>query len=149
MKPLKILFFVNGPAPSAENYAEAATISANVCFRNARCVPADATGLEECDGVTGAVPPVYAAKFPTAEDALEARAEKIKALAEKVGDEAAPKKTAAKADDKAPAKEPASAPAAPAKDDKAPAKAATPAKGDSKPASGDAKGTGGAWKPNA
>lgn len=143
MKPLKILFFVNGPAPSADDYAKAASISANVCFRNARCVAADATGLEDCDGVTGAVPPVYSAKFPTAEDALEARSAKIAALAEKVGDEAAPKKTAAAAPVKteAPAKA-----ETPAKDDKAPAKATTPAKDTAKPAS-DAKGTG--WKPNA
>lgn len=94
MKPLKILFFVNGFCPSPEQFEAAQKLAAQVCFRNALAVSAD-DALELCDGVTGEVPEVYAVKYPTAEKAIEARAKTAKALSEKVGDEAAPKAKAA------------------------------------------------------
>jgi len=138
MKALKVLYFVNGPAPSALQNEEAHAMNANVCFRNARAIASDAP-LEECDGVAGEVPPVYSAKFPDAASAIEARAKKLAALSAKVGDEPAPKKT-----DAAPAKpaEPtAKAPAKPA----APATPATPAPAAPVAPAGAAPG----WKPNA
>lgn len=107
IKALKILFFVNGPAPTAEQIVEAEALPTNVSFRNALAVPAENHALEECDGVAGEVPAIYAARFPDAQSAIEARAAKIAALSAKVGDEKAPVKPAAapskpKADDKAP-----------------------------------------------
>lgn len=101
MKPAKILFFVDGPAPSPEDYAAAAEMSATVNFRNARAVPSEPHALEICDGVAGAVPPLYAERFPTAEEAIAKKADELKALSSKVGDTPAPKKaTAAKTDAK-------------------------------------------------
>lgn len=134
MKALKILFFVRGAAPSAAQYEEAHAMNANICFRNALAIASDAP-LEECDGVAGDVPPMYSAKFPAAEAAIEARAKKLAALSAKVGDEPAPKKPAA-------AKEPAKAPEAPkAATTPAPAAPAAPAA----PEAGKPTG----WKPNA
>lgn len=118
MKPAKILFFVNGVSPTPEDFEEASKLQAQVVFRNAQAVPAEGT-LEECDGVTGKVPPTYA-ELPTAEEAIKTVSEKLAALAKKVGDEPAPK---------APAK-PAGTPAAAAKTaqaTQAPASAAKPA----------------------
>lgn len=88
MKPAKILYFVDGVAPTGEDITAAAAINGQVCFRNARAVPADGC-LEECDGVAGKVPAPYA-KLPTAEQAVEKRAAKIAAMAAKVGDSPAP-----------------------------------------------------------
>jgi len=93
MKLAKILFFVEGPAPTAEQLAEALEMTANVMFRNALAVPAEQHSLEICDGVAGIVPPLYAEAFPTAEAAIAAKTGELKALSEKVGDEAAPKLT--------------------------------------------------------
>ena len=120
MKPAKILFFVDGVAPTPEDYEAASKLTAQVVFRNARAVPAEGA-LEECDGVAGHVPAPYA-ELPAAEEAIKAHAAKLAALAKKVGDSPAPK---------APAK-PANAPAAAGK-------AQAPAKGAAAPA----------WTPNA
>ena len=123
MKPAKILFFVDGVAPTPEDYEAASKMTAQVVFRNARAVPSEGA-LEECDGVAGCIPGPYA-ELPTAEEAIKAHAAKLAALAKKVGDSPAPK---------APAK-PANAPATAAKS-QAPAQPAKPA---SPPA----------WTPNA
>lgn len=123
MKPAKILFFVDGVAPTPEDYEAASKLTAQVVFRNARAVPSEGA-LEECDGVAGCVPGPYG-ELPTAEEAIKAHAAKLAALAKKVGDAPAPK---------APAK-PANAPAAAAKGQ-------APAQGQ-KPASAPA------WTPNA
>lgn len=88
MKAPKILFFVDGVAPTPEDLAEASEISAQVCYRNARAVPAEGS-LEACDGVAGHVPAPYK-KLPTAAQAIKAHAAKVKALASKVGDSPAP-----------------------------------------------------------
>ena len=127
MKPAKILFFVDGVAPTPEDYEAASKLTAQVVFRNARAVPSEGT-LEECDGVAGCIPGPYG-ELPTAEEAITAHAAKLAALAEKVGDSPAPK---------APAKaagEPANAP-------QAGAQAQAPATGQ-KPAAAPA------WTPNA
>ena len=115
MKPAKILFFVDGVAPTPEDYEAASKLTAQVVFRNARAVPSEGA-LEECDGVAGKVPPTYAEAYPEADEAIKAHAAKLAALAKKVGDSPAPK---------APAK-PANAPAAAAKG-QAPAQPAKPA----------------------
>lgn len=91
MKALKILFFIRGAAPTAAQYEEAHALNANVNFRNALAIGAE-DNLETCDGVAGDVPPMYSAKFPDAEAALETRSKKLAALSAKVGDEKAPKK---------------------------------------------------------
>ena len=90
MKPLKILFFTNGPAPTAEQLAEANKLNGNICFRNAKYVPDDPHALEDCDGVAGDVPAIYSAKYPDAVSAIEAREEKIAELSASVGDSPAP-----------------------------------------------------------
>ena len=92
MKPLKILFFTNGPAPTAEQLAEANKLNGNICFRNAKYVPAEPHGLEDCDGVAGDVPAIYSAEYPDAVSAIEAREEKIAELSASVGDSPAPRK---------------------------------------------------------
>lgn len=90
MKLARILYFISGPLASAEDQAEALEIKGNVSFRNALVVPDDGQ-LEVCDGVAGEVPERYAAKYPTAEEAVKLFQEKLKALSDKVGDEPAPK----------------------------------------------------------
>ena len=92
MKPLKILFFTNGPAPTAEQLAEANKLTGHICFRNAKYVPDELHALEECDGVAGDVPAIYSAKYPDAVSAIEAREEKIAELSASVGDSPAPRK---------------------------------------------------------
>ena len=123
MKPAKILFFVDGVAPTPEDYEAASKLTAQVVFRNARAVPSEGA-LEECDGVAGCVPGPYA-ELPTAEEAITAHAAKLAALAKKVGDSPAPK--------------------APAKAANAPAAAA---KGQA-PATGQKPASAPAWTPNA
>ena len=127
MKPAKILFFVDGVAPTPEDYEAASKLTAQVVFRNARAVPSEGA-LEECDGVAGCIPGPYA-ELPTAEEAIKAHAAKLAKLAKKVGDSPAPK---------APAK-PANAPAAAAKAAQATQAPATAAKPAAAPA----------WTPNA
>lgn len=124
MKPAKILFFVDGVAPTPEDYEAASKLTAQVVFRNARAVPPEGA-LEECDGVAGHVPAPYA-ELPAAEEAIKAHAAKLAALAKKVGDAPAPAK---------PANAPAAATAAAGKG-QAPAQAQKPA-------------TAPAWTPNA
>ena len=127
MKPAKILFFVDGVAPTPEDYEAASKLTAQVVFRNARAVPSEGT-LEECDGVAGCVPGPYA-ELPTAEEAIKAHAAELAELAKKVGDAPAPK---------APAK----AAGKPANAPQAGAQAQAPATGQ-KPAAAPA------WTPNA
>lgn len=93
MKPVKVLYFVDGIAPTADQIVEANSLAAHVCFRNARAIPAEGA-LEECDGVTGVVPQRYADKYPSAEKAIEARAEALAKLAAKAGDESPASKPA-------------------------------------------------------
>lgn len=95
MKLAKILYFVEGPGPTADQLAEALEMSATVMFRNALAVPSEPHSLELCDGVAGIVPPLYAERFPSAEVAISVKAGELKALSDRVGDEAAPKLTAA------------------------------------------------------
>lgn len=112
MKPAKILFFVDGVAPTPEDYEAASKLTAQVSFRNAQAVPAEGS-LEDCDGVAGCVPAPYADK-PTAEDAIKAVSDKLAALAKKVGDAPAPKapaKAAQATNAPATAAKPAAAPA--------------------------------------
>lgn len=97
MKLARILYFVEGPAPTARQLDEAFSMNATVVFRNALAVPAEAHSLELCDGVAGVVPQLYADTFPTAEVAIAAKVGELKALSDKVGDEAAPKMTASQA----------------------------------------------------
>ena len=92
MKPLKILFFTNGPAPTAEQLAEANKLNGHICFRNAKYVPDEPHALEDCDGVAGDVPAIYSAKYPDAVSAIGAREEKIAELSASVGDSPAPRK---------------------------------------------------------
>jgi hypothetical protein len=139
MKVLKILFFVRGAAPTAEQHAEAAALNGNVCFRNALAISSHAA-LEDCDGVAGETPSFYSAKFPDAVDAIEARNKKIAALSAKVGDAPAP----TKGKEPAPTAAAMTAPAAPAPTP-APAPPAAPAAPAAKAAESKAPG----WKPNA
>ena len=118
MKPAKILFFVDGVAPTPEDYEAASKLTAQVVFRNARAVPSEGA-LEECDGVAGCIPGPYA-ELPTAEEAIKAHAAKLAALAKKVGDAPAPKAPAKPANAPATAAK-AQAPAQPAKPASAPA----------------------------
>ena len=118
MKPAKILFFVDGVAPTPEDYEAASKLTAQVVFRNARAVPSEGA-LEECDGVAGKVPPTYA-ELPEAEEAIKAHAAKLAKLAKLVGDSPAPKAPAKPANAPAAATKP-QAPAQPAKPAAAPA----------------------------
>lgn len=71
MKKLaKILYFVQGPAPTAEDFKTAYDIRANVVFRNATAV-SDCESLEICHGVAGHIPEIYK-HLPSAEEAIEA-----------------------------------------------------------------------------
>lgn len=100
MKRAKILFFVDGMAPTAADFAEASEMAAQICFRNARAVSADST-VEACDGVAGCVPPLYA-ELPAAADAIKAFSDAAKAEAAKLGEKPAPaRKTAPAAAQKA------------------------------------------------
>lgn len=90
MKPAKILYFVNGNLPKPEDYKKASELGANVVFRNANFVPDEDHALEDCDGVAGNVPRVYAKKFPSAEAAVKEKTDQLKILTSKVGDDKAP-----------------------------------------------------------
>ena len=118
MKPAKILFFVDGVAPTPEDYEAASKLTAQVVFRNARAVPSEGA-LEECDGVAGCIPGPYG-ELPTAEEAIKTHAAKLAELAKKVGDAPAPKAPAKPANAPATAAK-AQAPAQPAKPASAPA----------------------------
>ena len=58
----KILFFVNGFAPTGEDMKQAAKIDGQVLFRNVELFDEHAP-IETCDGVAGAAPAVYVDKF--------------------------------------------------------------------------------------
>ncbi|ALH23589.1 hypothetical protein PM396_gp06 [Xanthomonas phage vB_Xar_IVIA-DoCa1] len=132
MKPAKILYFVDGPAPTPEDFAAAAELNASVSFRNARAVPSEAHSLEICDGVAGAVPPIYAEKFPDAAEAIKKKAAELKELTSKVGDSPAPKAKGGKTGQQAPQQ-----PQTPA-----------PATGGQQPAAGQQGGGAPSWNPN-
>lgn len=131
-KPVKVLYFVDGTAPTPEDLIAAGALNAQVCFRNARAVPAEGC-LEDCDGVAGCAPLRYSDAYPSAEAAIEKRAAELAALASKVGDSPAPVAPVAKVADAAvtPAQADAGAGDSAAKDDAktpAPGAAVTPAK---------------------
>ena len=121
MKPAKILFFVDGNAPTPEDFAAAAELNAQVMFRNARAVPSEPHSLEICDGVAGKVPKLYADAYPEAGEAIKKKAAELKALASKVGDAPAPKASGKAADKPAAAAQGQKAPAAAPQGGSAPA----------------------------
>ena len=131
MKPAKILFFVDGPAPTPEDFAEASELNGTVVFRNARAVPSEAHSLEICDGVAGKVPPIYAEKYPEAAEAIKKKAAELKELTSKVGDAPAPKASGKAADKPAAATQ-----------------GQTPAQGQKAPAAAPQGGSAPAWNPN-
>jgi len=90
MKLPRILYFINGIAPSEKDLAEAEKIQGVVSFRNAKHVSED-SGVETCDGVAGAAPASYSS-FPTAQEAVQAYVASVDSLRNKVGDSKAPKK---------------------------------------------------------
>lgn len=63
----KILFFIAGTTPTAQQVSEANEFGPGVAFRNATLVPPDSP-IEQCDGVAGEVPENYAAALPNASD---------------------------------------------------------------------------------
>jgi hypothetical protein len=88
MRPDKILYFIEGPLPTSEDYAAALELRANVVFRNALAVPEENSSLEPCDGVAGEVPPAYAKAYPPAEAAIAKTKSQLKALQQKMGERA-------------------------------------------------------------
>lgn len=90
MKQARILFFVNGVAPTSEDFAEADKISAQVVFRNATAVPPDGA-LEIADGVAGHVPARYAEAYPTAAEAIAKKRNEYETARKQTGDVPAPK----------------------------------------------------------
>ena len=92
LKLAVILYFVDGYAPTPEDLIKAQELGGDIKFRNARMVDVDSDeGLEECDGVAGAVPSNYAEKYPRAEEVQEARKAEFAKMSEKVGDKPVPK----------------------------------------------------------
>lgn len=90
LKLAKILFFIEGASPTAEQFKEAINMKATVNFRNALHVPAEGC-LEPCDGVAGEIPSRYAETYPTAEEAIQIKEDELEALTSLAGDEKAPK----------------------------------------------------------
>lgn len=92
-KRMKVLFFTVGIAPTVEEKEKASKIDARlVCFRSAGLI--DETGsYEDCDAVEGAVPKLYASKFPSYADAVNSVKEKEKCLSEKSDVPVPPAKT--------------------------------------------------------
>lgn len=88
MKNLKILYFVDGASPTPEEFARAMQMNAQVCFRNARYVEMG-DSPEQCDGVAGCIPSVYAA-CPKAEDVLTRRNAEIASLIDTGGEVSPP-----------------------------------------------------------
>ena len=86
IKPARILYFIESEMPTVEEQQKAMRLQANVVFRLARVVPNTMHALEACDGVTGAVPPIYAAAYPNAEDAIAKRAREFEALIARAGE---------------------------------------------------------------
>ena len=101
MKPLKVLFFINGPVPTKSQLADAAGINAQVAFRNAQYVlPVTDKNFppttEAADAVMGEVPELYQG-FPTVDEAVEIRETLIKESLKDIKEEAAPVKPVAAA----------------------------------------------------
>src|SRR6187431_160443 len=94
MKPAKILYFIEGPLPTKDDYQDAAKLGsgANVVFRNAQQVPNEQHALEVCDGVAGAVPEIYEKAFPPAEKAIAKKEADFKKLTDSIDDAKPPKK---------------------------------------------------------
>jgi hypothetical protein len=67
-----ILHFVKGTHPTPADLKETLAYGQGVKFRNATCVDVEVNegSVEKCDGVSGAVPEVYAKRFPHARDAI-------------------------------------------------------------------------------
>lgn len=88
IKQPKILYFVNGSAPSAADQLAVIELGVSVFYRNARFVGADEKP-EPCDGVAGHVPAAYA-DIPSAEDAMTAYKAALEEQRERLGETAAP-----------------------------------------------------------
>lgn len=70
MRQAVILYFIDGPMPTAEQFAEGQSMAAQVKYRNAQQVP-DSGALERADGVAGSVPSRYAEVYPEAAEAIK------------------------------------------------------------------------------
>jgi len=92
MKKQRVLYFVNGYAPTKEEFDAAMALPFQVCFRNAQMVSADHT-VEPADAVGGAIPRAYK-DMPTIDELLEklnGEQTKVKRRAKSVsGDKVAP-----------------------------------------------------------
>lgn len=67
----RVLFFISDVTPSLEQQLAAERLApCRVSFRNALLTSTDGA-LEDCEGVFGDVPARYAAKYPSAEKAIE------------------------------------------------------------------------------
>lgn len=70
LKAPKILYFLEGPVPKAnEEVVAYAKYGPSVYFRNGALADSDAT-VEPCDGVAGTVPQAYA-HFPAADNVIQ------------------------------------------------------------------------------
>lgn len=68
----KILHFIDGPVPTADDNQMLQSHGPGVVFRNAVHVPKKGEGaIEPCDGVSGKVPDTYK-HLPSGDDAIEA-----------------------------------------------------------------------------
>lgn len=85
MSKVKIIYFIDGFAPTADEELHAQSFGVKTVFRNVQYV-GDVPD-EECDGVAGLVPPAYK-DYPKAEDLVDEIAAKAdaakKRLAERV-----------------------------------------------------------------
>lgn len=90
IKKPKILYFIKGSVPTDTDRIEANKYdSANVIFRNGNAVNND-DRTEDCDGVAGAVPDVYATRYKSAEEAISVYKKSIADLQKRVGDDKPP-----------------------------------------------------------
>lgn len=67
-KAPRILYFLKGSMPTAEQQIDAMRYGSGVVFRNGSCVPVEGSP-EACDGVAGDVPALYSA-MRSGEDAM-------------------------------------------------------------------------------
>lgn len=67
-KAPRILYFLKGSMPTAEQQIDAMRYGSGVVFRNGSCVPVEGSP-EACDGVAGDVPTLYSA-MRSGEDAM-------------------------------------------------------------------------------
>lgn len=91
MKQARILFFIIGPVPTAEDVAKAGEIGAQVIFRNASAV-GEYDKPEDCDGVEGAVPEAYK-KFPSAAEGIAKKKREYAEAVKKAGEKLPPKRS--------------------------------------------------------